>query len=39
VRINAETAVNGDGSWVARMSGLAERTSRRSDHRTIVPTR
>ena len=39
VRINAETAVNGDSSWVARMSGLSERTSRRSDQRTIVPTR
>lgn len=39
VRVNAETAVNGDSSWVARMSGLAERTSRRSDYRTVVPTR
>jgi hypothetical protein len=39
VRVNAETAVNGDGSIVARMSGLAERTSRLSDHRTVVPTR
>jgi hypothetical protein len=39
VRVNAETAVNGDSSWVARMSGLAERTTRRSDYRTVAPTR
>jgi hypothetical protein len=39
VRVNAETAVNGDGSIVARISGLAERTSRLSDYRTVVPTR
>ncbi len=39
VRVNAETALNGDSSWVARMSGLAERTSRRSDYRTVAPTR
>ena len=39
VRVNAETAINGDGSIVARMSGLAERTSRSSDYRTVVPTR
>ena len=39
VRIRAETAVNGDSSWMARMSGLAEQTSRRSDYRTIAPTR
>ena len=39
VRVNAETAVNGDSSWVARMSGLAERASRRSDYRTVAPTR
>jgi hypothetical protein len=39
VRIRAETAVNGDSSFVARMSGLAERTERRSDFRTVVPTR
>ena len=38
VRVNAETSVNGDTSWVARMSGLAERTSRRSDYRTVAPT-
>jgi hypothetical protein len=39
VRINAETAINGDSSFVARMSGLAERAERRSDFRTVVPTR
>jgi hypothetical protein len=39
VRVSAETAVNGDSSWVARMSGLAERTSRRSDYHTVAPTR
>jgi hypothetical protein len=39
VRIRAETAVNGDSSFMARMSGLAERTERRSDFRTVVPTR
>lgn len=39
VRINAETAVNGDSSFVARISGLAERAERRSDFRTVAPTR
>jgi Domain of unknown function (DUF4390) len=39
VRVNAETALNGDTSWVARMSGLSERTSRQSDYRTLLPTR
>jgi Domain of unknown function (DUF4390) len=39
VRVNAETALNGDTSWVARMSGTSERTSRQSDYRTLLPTR
>lgn len=39
VRVNAETALNGDGSWMARMSGTAERASRQSDYRTLAPTR
>jgi hypothetical protein len=39
VRVNAETALNGDDSWMARMSGTAERASRQSDYHTLVPTR
>lgn len=37
VRVNAETALNGDDSWMARMAGMAERASRQSDYRTLAP--
>jgi hypothetical protein len=37
VRVNAETALNGDDSWMARMAGTAERASRQSDYRTLTP--
>ena len=36
VRVNAETALNGDDSWVARMAGKAERASRQSDYHTLA---
>jgi hypothetical protein len=36
VRVHAETALNGDNSWVARMSGTAEQTSRQSEYRTLL---
>jgi len=36
VRVNAETALNGDDSWMARMAGLAARASRQSDYRTLT---
>jgi hypothetical protein len=39
VRVNAETSLSGDSSWMERMSGMAERTSRQSDYRTLAPTR
>lgn len=39
VRVNAETSLNGDSSWMERMSGMAERASRQSDYRTLAPTR
>lgn len=39
VRVDAHTALNGDASWVARMSGTAARTSRVSDHRRLVRIR
>jgi hypothetical protein len=35
VRVNAETALNGENTFVARMNGTAEQTSRQSDYRTI----
>jgi hypothetical protein len=39
VRVNAETALNGDDSWMARMAGKAERVSRQSDYRTLATPR
>jgi hypothetical protein len=36
LRVYAETALNGDASWVARMSGTAEQTSRQSEYRTLT---
>ena len=36
VRVFAETALNGDASWVARMSGTAEQTSRQSEYRNLL---
>ncbi|MGH7334312.1 MAG: DUF4390 domain-containing protein [Candidatus Rokuibacteriota bacterium] len=39
VRVDAETTLNGDGSWMARMSGMAARASRQSDYRTPAPIR
>ncbi|HEY7542945.1 MAG TPA: DUF4390 domain-containing protein [Methylomirabilota bacterium] len=35
VRVHAETALNGENSFVARMNGTAEQTARQSDYRTI----
>ena len=35
VRVNAEAALNGENTFVARMNGTAEQTSRQSDYRTI----
>ena len=37
VRVHAETALNGENSFVARMAGTAEQTMRQSDYRTLVP--
>lgn len=36
VRVNAETSLNGDTSWVARMSGSAERVTRQSEYRSLM---
>ena len=36
VRIHAQAALNGENSWVARMSGAAMQTSRQSDYRSIL---
>ena len=36
VRVHAETALNGDASWVARMSGTAEQTTRQSEYRNLL---
>jgi uncharacterized protein DUF4390 len=36
VRVLAETALRGEHTWVARVAGTAENTSRRSDYRTIM---
>jgi hypothetical protein len=36
VRVHAETALNGDASWVARMSGTAEQTVRQSEYRSLL---
>jgi hypothetical protein len=35
VRVQAETALNGENTFVARMNGTAEQTERLSDYRTI----
>lgn len=35
VRVHAETALNGENTFIARMSGTAEQTMRQSDFRTI----
>jgi uncharacterized protein DUF4390 len=35
VRVSATAALNGDGTFVARMAGTAEQTTRQSDYRTI----
>jgi hypothetical protein len=35
VRVNATTALNGENTFVARMNGMAEQTTRQSDYRTI----
>jgi len=35
VRVSAESALNGEHTFVARMAGTAEQTFRRSDYRTI----
>ncbi len=35
VRVQAETALNGENTFVARMNGTAEQTARQSDYRTI----
>jgi hypothetical protein len=35
VRVYAETALNGENTFVARMNGTAEQTQRQSDYRTI----
>jgi hypothetical protein len=35
VRVHAEAALNGDNTFVSRMSGTAEQTMRQSDFRTI----
>jgi hypothetical protein len=37
VRVYAETALNGENSFVARMAGTAEQTMRQSEYRTLVP--
>jgi uncharacterized protein YbjQ (UPF0145 family) len=35
VRVNAEAALNGENTFLARMAGTAEQTFRQSDYRTI----
>jgi len=35
VRVQAEAALNGEHTWVGRMSGTAEQTARQSEYRTI----
>jgi hypothetical protein len=37
VRVYAETALNGENSFVTRMAGTAEQTVRQTDYRTLVP--
>lgn len=36
VRVYAEAALNGDNTFVTRMAGTAEQTTRQSDYRTIL---
>jgi hypothetical protein len=36
VRVHAETALNGENSFVTRMAGTAEQTVRQSDYRTLL---
>jgi hypothetical protein len=36
VRVYAESALNGDNSWVTRMAGTAEETTRQSEFRTLM---
>src|SRR4030095_8557336 len=35
LRVNATTALNGENTFVARMNGTAEQTTRHSDYRTL----
>jgi len=37
VRVHAETALNGENSFVSRMAGTAEQAMRQSEYRTLVP--
>jgi len=37
VRVHAETALNGENSFVSRMAGTAEQTMRQSEYRTLAP--
>jgi hypothetical protein len=36
VRVYAETALNGENTFLARMAGTAEQTMRQSDYRTMI---
>jgi hypothetical protein len=36
VRVRAETALNGENSFVTRMAGTAEQTMRQSEYRTLL---
>ncbi len=38
VRVRAETALRGENTFITRMAGTAEQTSRQSDYRTIMRT-
>jgi len=38
VRVHAEAALNGENTFLTRMAGTAEQTSRQSDYRTISRT-
>src|SRR5512132_3268806 len=38
VRVYAEAALNGDNTFMTRMAGTAEQTTRQSDYRTILRT-
>jgi hypothetical protein len=35
IRVHVETALNGENTFIARMSGTAEQTERQSDYRTL----